>query len=75
MSTTNRIVRSRWWLPGFSLALGAIIFTAFAIGGNAGEGAQAFAVMAAVAALFAFGHRAARRWAASAGPAATNAGR
>ena len=55
MSTTERIVRSRWWLPFFSLALGLIIFAAFAIGGDAGEGVQAFAVMAAVAALFAFG--------------------
>src|SRR5687768_11756680 len=31
------------------------MFAAFAIGGDAGEGVQAFAVMAAVAALFAFG--------------------
>ena len=28
--------RSRWWMPGFALALGAAIFAAFAIGGNAG---------------------------------------
>ena len=55
MSTSDRIFRSRWWLPAVSLALGAIMFAAFAIGGNTGDGLQAFAVMAAIAALFAFG--------------------
>ena len=55
MSTTDRIFHSRWWLPAVSLVLGAIMFAAFAIGGNALDGLQAFAVMAAVAALFAFG--------------------
>ena len=55
MSTADRIFHSRWWLPAVSLALGAIMFAAFAIGGNTGDGLQAFAVMAAIAALFAFG--------------------
>jgi hypothetical protein len=58
MSMTSRLAslsRSRWWLPAVSLALGAIMFAAFAIGGNAGDGVFAFGVMAAVAALFAFG--------------------
>jgi hypothetical protein len=49
--------RSRWWMPLFSLALGAAIFAPFAIGGDAGEGVFAFGVMAAVAALFFFGGR------------------
>ena len=49
--------RSRYWMPGFSLFLGALIFAAFAIGGDVAEGAYAFAVMAAVAALFFFGRR------------------
>ena len=49
--------RSRWWMPLFSLALGAAMFTAFAIGGDAGEGVFAFGVMAALAALFFFGRR------------------
>jgi hypothetical protein len=49
--------RSRWWMPLFSLALGAAIFAAFAIGGDAGQGALSFAVMAAVASLFYFGGR------------------
>jgi hypothetical protein len=30
--------RSRWWTPLFSLALGAIVFAAFAIGDRPGEG-------------------------------------
>jgi hypothetical protein len=55
MSTTDRIVRSRWWLPAVSLVLGAIMFAAFAIGGDVASGAQAFGVMAVVAAVFGFG--------------------
>ncbi len=55
MSTTDRIFHSRWWLPAVSLVLGAIMFAAFVIGGNTRDGLQAFAVMAGVSALFAFG--------------------
>ena len=40
-----------------ALALGAAMFAAFAIGGDAGEGVFGFGVMAAVAALFFFGGR------------------
>jgi hypothetical protein len=47
--------RSRWWTPLFSLGLGAVIFTAFAIGGNTGDGTMAFAVMGAVAVVFLIG--------------------
>jgi hypothetical protein len=47
--------RSRWWAPLYSLGLGAIVFAAFAIGGNAGDGAKAFALFAVVAAVFYFG--------------------
>jgi len=57
MSTTDRLVRTRWWLPAVSLLLGAIMFAAFAIGGETADGAQSFAVMAALAALFFFGSR------------------
>ena len=49
--------RSRWWMPLFSLALGALMFAAFAIGGDVSGGAFSFAVMAALAALFFFGGR------------------
>ena len=47
--------RSRWWAPLYSVGLGAIVFAAFAIGGNAGDGAKAFALFLVVAALFWFG--------------------
>ena len=55
-------------MPRFALALGAAIFAAFAIGGDAGQGASSFGVMAALAALFYFGaaqrdaERAQRPW-------------
>jgi hypothetical protein len=45
--------RSRWWMPLFSLVLGAVVFAAFAIGGNGDEGAKAFGVLAVVALVFA----------------------
>ena len=47
--------RSRWWAPVYSLALGAIVFAAFAMGGNPGDGAKAFALFAVIAAVFCFG--------------------
>ena len=49
--------RSRWWTPAIALGLGALLFAAFAIGGKPLEGAGGFAVMAAVAAVFALGGR------------------
>ena len=55
MSTTERLARSRWWLPAVSLVLGVLMLAAFAIGGDTTGGLQSFGVMAAVAALFAFG--------------------
>ena len=55
MSTTERLIRSRWWLPAVSLALGVLMLAAFMIGGDTAGGLQSFGVMAAVAALFAFG--------------------
>ena len=55
MSTTDRLTRSRWWLPAVSLAIGAVMFAAFAIGGDLGGGAQSFGVMAVLAAVLAFG--------------------
>ena len=49
--------RSRWWPPGFALALGAVVFAAFALGDNAGDGAKAAGVFIVLAGLFAFGPR------------------
>ena len=50
-------MRSRWFMPAFSLFLGALMFGAFAIAGNPGQGAISFGIMAALAAVFAFGGR------------------
>jgi hypothetical protein len=47
--------QSRWWAPLYGLTLGALVFTAFAIGGNAGDGAKAFGLFVAVAVLLYFG--------------------
>ncbi len=58
MRTTRRPWwRSRWAMPLFLLALGALIFAAMAIGGNPDEGAGSFGVMAVAAAVFWFGGR------------------
>ena len=54
---SKSITRSRWWMPLFSLFLGAVMFAAFAIGGSVGDGVYAFAVMAVLAGVFAFGAR------------------
>jgi hypothetical protein len=44
-------------MPGFCLFLGALIFGAFALGGDPGTGAISFGVMAALGAMFLFGRR------------------
>jgi hypothetical protein len=44
-------------MPAFSLALGVIVFVAFAVGGNAGDGAMAASVFVVLAAVFALGTR------------------
>ena len=51
------IYRSRWWMPGFSLALGLIMLVAFAIGDSVGEGLIALGIMSVVGAVFLFGGR------------------
>jgi hypothetical protein len=49
---------NRWWfLPLFSLLLGAACFAAFAIGGDTREGVTALAIMCVLAAVFALGGR------------------
>ncbi len=54
---TRDFTRSRWWMPAFCLFLGAVMFGAFAIGDNIGQGAVSFGIMAALGAVFAFGRR------------------
>ena len=49
--------RSRWAMPAFSLALGGVVFAAFAIGDEPGEGLRGLAVFVVIAAVFALGAR------------------
>ena len=72
---TRDFTRSRWWMPAFCLFLGAVMFGAFAIGGNVGQGAFSFGIMAALGARVRRSGAAARRCRASAARAATSAGR
>ena len=65
----NRLYRTRWFMPAFSLFLGALMFVAFWIGDNPGEGAAAAAVMVVVAAVFFFGARRSETLAGLGGPA------
>jgi len=54
---TREPMRSRWFMPLFSLFLGGLMFAAFAIGGDTAGGAISFAIMAVLAAVFAFARR------------------
>ena len=56
-SAMNRLYRTRWFMPAFCAFLAALIFTAFAIGGNAGDGALSAAVLLLAGAAFYFGAR------------------
>jgi ABC-type Fe3+ transport system permease subunit len=53
----NRLYRTRWFMPAFCAVLAAAIFTAFAIGGNPGDGALSAGVLLLVGAIFYFGAR------------------
>ena len=65
----NRIQRTRWFMPAFSLFLGALMLVAFWIGDELAAGLGAFGVMVAVAALFFFGSRRSETLAGIGGPA------
>ena len=67
--TVSRLYRTRWFMPSFSLLLGAVMLGAFWIGGDLGQGLGSFAVMAFVAALFYFGARRSETLAGIGGPA------
>jgi drug/metabolite transporter (DMT)-like permease len=51
------VCRSRWFLPSFCVALGAIVFGAQAVGGQPGSGAVSFGILAAFGAVILFGGR------------------
>src|SRR3954453_14397470 len=55
--SVNRLYRTRWFMPGFCVLLAALVFTAFAIGGNAGEGAVSAGGLLLLGAVFLFGAR------------------
>jgi hypothetical protein len=43
---SREIARSKWFLPSFSLALGLVVLAVSWLGGNPGEGAISFGVLA-----------------------------
>ena len=67
-SAMNRLYRTRWFMPAFCVLLAALIFTAFAIGGNPGDGAISAAVLLVVGAVFYFGARRSETLAGLGGP-------
>lgn len=48
MPTMRDVTRSRWWMPGFCLFLGAVMLAAFAVGGDLLSGLVCFGIMAAL---------------------------
>src|SRR3954465_3250034 len=79
MSTNNpgdaihRLYRTRWFMPAFCALLAALIFTAFAIGGDATggdapRGAISASVLLLVGAVFYFGGRRSETLAGLGGP-------
>jgi uncharacterized YccA/Bax inhibitor family protein len=67
-SAMNRLYRTRWFMPAFCVLLAALIFTAFAIGGDAAGGAISAAVLLLVGAVFYFGGRRSETLAGLGGP-------
>jgi hypothetical protein len=54
---TTALLKTKWFLPLFSVALGALCLVAFWIGGNLDDGVFSLALMTAVGALFLLGGR------------------
>jgi len=57
MPTTPNYMRNRYFMPLFSLFLGALVFAAFAIGGDLTNGLFAIPLFGGIAALFFFARR------------------
>ena len=55
--TTMAMLRNKWFLPLFSLALGVGCLVAFWVGGNPGQGLASLGILAAAGAIFLFGGR------------------
>ena len=56
-TTCNRVAKSKWFVPLFAVALGAITLTAEWIGGDLNGGLISFAILAGFGAIFLFGGR------------------
>src|SRR5215212_7832596 len=67
-NAVNRLFRTRWFMPAFCVFTAALIFTAFAIGGDAGSGAASAAVLLLLGAVFYFGGRRSETLAGLGGP-------
>jgi hypothetical protein len=57
MPTTPSYMRSRYFMPLFSLFMGALVFAAFAVGGNVADGLYSIPLFVGLAALFFFARR------------------
>ena len=57
MPTTPNYMRNRYFMPLFTLFLGALVFTAFAIGGDVTNGLFAIPLFVGIAAVFFFARR------------------
>ena len=64
----NRLYRTRWLMPAFCALLAAVIFAAFVIGGNPGDGAISAAVLLVLGGVFYFGARRSETLAGLGGP-------
>ena len=64
----RRLYRTRWFLPATCVFFAAVIFAAFAIGGDVGSGAYSAAVLLFVGAVFYFGARRSETLAGLGGP-------
>ena len=52
-----QLARSKWFIPGFALALGVVCLAAFWTGGHAGLGLESLGIMAAFGAVVLFSGR------------------
>ncbi len=57
MQMRKQIWRSRWWMPGFCLFLGALVGGAFLLGGDPWMALWGFGLMAGLGAVAFFGRR------------------
>jgi hypothetical protein len=64
----NRLYRTRWFMPASCAFFAALIFIAFVIGGNPGDGAVSAGVLLVLGAVFSFGARRSETLAGLGGP-------